>query len=472
MNALILTISAGGGHNAAAEAISEFIYKSEPDSNVVLIDTLKYISPVLDKVFIGTYLNSLKIYPKAYNYIYSASNKSDENFATAVDKLEEFIAVRLLPLIRQLKPDIILATHPFTAQMVNVLRRKYHVMTPSLVIMTDYGIHNLWIHPDIDYYIVADESMVSELVARGRREETILPLGIPVRSSFKGEVDREKTLKKIGLDPALLTVTLMGGSLGMGRIRTILNELDSIPRTFNIAVITATNEKLYDDAVEISLKSDKSIAVLKYCNFMNAMMDASDLLVTKPGGLTIAEAMISGTPLAIFAAIGGQEEQNNRFLVTNDLAIDIGNGEDCGPVIEELLFDEPRLKAMAEKTRLFAKPDSTERIYLQMRQMIEEAPSRTDFSPEADDESDEGALEKFRNLVDDFKAKVESNRAMSKVLDLVRRHDKDDQSEDYYELSEDEMIQVLEEEDDLPAEAGSPPSPPARSTKHRGGSHR
>lgn len=445
MNTLILTISAGGGHNAAAAAISDYIYQAEPNSNVVIIDTLKYISPVLDKVFIGTYLNSLKIYPKAYNFIYSASNKPDESFTLVVDKIEEMIATRLLPLLKELKPDIILATHPFTSQMVNLLRKKHKVKTPSLVVMTDYGIHTMWVHPDIDYYVVAHESMIPELTELGRTQESTLPLGIPVRASFKSEVDRTTTLEKIGLDPNLLTVTLMGGSLGMGRIRNILNELDDIPRKFNIAVITATNEKLYDEAVEISLKSDKSIAVLKYCDFMNAMMNASDLLVTKPGGLTIAEAMISGVPLAIFSAIGGQEGQNNHFLVRNGLAIDIGNGEGSGKLIEDLLFNEERLFAMAEHTKLFAKPDSTEHIYRQMKKMIEEQAELPDYSKLGNQvELDEGNIEKLRNFMDDFKAKVESNRIMSKVMDLVRRHVKEDLDETFYELSDDEVSKILE----------------------------
>src|SRR5690606_19759371 len=121
-------------------------------------------------------------------------------------------------------------------------------------------------------------------------------------------------------------------------IKTILKELDSIPRQFNIVVVAANNQKLYDEALEISLKSDKNIAVLKFCHFMDALLQATDLLVTKPGGLTVTEALITGTPMAIFKAIGGQEEQNKHFLLKNQLAIDLGDGEDSAGQIEALLF--------------------------------------------------------------------------------------------------------------------------------------
>ncbi len=453
MKTLILSISAGGGHNAAGEAISSYITQSEPESKVVVIDTLKYISPVLDKVFIGTYLNSLKFYPKAFNYLYSVSNKSDENFTQVVDRFEEIIAARLIPLIKRFKPDVILATHPFTSQMLSLLRKKKGIVIPSIVVMTDYGIHTMWVHSDIDYYVVAHESMIPELVSLGRHRETILPLGIPVRSSFQGMGDRSKTLKSIGLDPELLTITLMGGSLALGRIRNILRELDSIPRRFNIVVITANNEKLYDEATEISLNSEKSIAVLKYCNFMNDIMKASDLLVTKPGGLTIAEALISETPLAVFSAIGGQEQQNRQFLVQNGLAIDIGNGEDCALKIEKLLFDEQKLLEMAERTKAFAKPDSTRQIYLQMKKMTKEPISLSYYTDlEIQDERDASTLEKFMNFMDDFKGKVESNRITSRVMDLIRRHEKEDE-DPFYELSDEEVSQILMDSEQDPEDS-------------------
>lgn len=446
MKTLILTVSAGHGHNVAAEAIAEYVLSQEPDSTIKIVDTLKYISPVLDKVLIGTYLNSLKIYPKAFTYFFSAFNKKEDSILPILDKLDEMVALRILPLIAEVEPDVIISTHPFTTQMLSVLSEGGKLFTPTLAIITDYGSHALWIHPGIDYYIVAHESVVPELVAAGRDWETVLPYGIPIKSSFIKPADRSETLRSIGLKDDLLTVTLMGGSLALGHIKTILKELDSIPRQFNIVVVAANNQKLYDEAVDISLKSDKSIAVLKFCHFMDALMQSTDLLVTKPGGLTVTEALITGTPMAIFKAIGGQEEQNRQFLLKNGLAIDIGEGEDSAGKIESLLFHEDQLEKLRQLTRSFAKPDSTKQVYHQLRKMVDEANEAQhgrSALPAAN--LDEGFNERFKSLVEELKLRLESNRLTSAIMERVRGNARDDDEEDFYELTDEEITTLLDE---------------------------
>lgn len=439
MKTLILTVSAGHGHNAAAQAISEYIMHQDPSSDVRIVDTLKYISPVLDKVLIGSYLNALQVYPRAFTYLYSIFDKRDDNIVSLMEKVDELIAWRILPLIRESLPEVIISTHPFTTQMLSVLREEDKLRIPTLSIITDYGSHALWVHPHIDYYVVAHESVVPELVERGRSAETVLPLGIPVRTTFHEPFSREETLRSIGLTDDCLTVTLMGGSLALGNIKTILKELDSIPRTFNIVVVAGNNEKVYDEAVEISLRSEKSIAVLKFCHFMDALLQATDLLVTKPGGLTITESLITGTPLAIFKAIGGQEEQNRQFLLKNDLAISIGTGEDSAGLIEALLFHETRLHDMKERTKRFAKPHSTEAIYQLLEQMIREYEQIPAWAAVHPMEEDEGLTDKFKTMVEDIKLKLESNRVASGILELMHRR-RDDAPEDaFFELSDEEI---------------------------------
>lgn len=361
MRVLIFSVSAGGGHKNAAEALAEEIQNRDPESQVKVIDTIKYISPALDKLVIGTYLNSLKIYPNAFKALYAMSDISaeDDVFHLLTSKIQEIIAEKLIPLINDFKPDILVSTHPFTAFMLHVIRSKFGLDTPNLVILTDYGSHSMWAHTEIDKYVVADEAMIPELTVRGVKWENVEPLGIPVRRSLKTHYDRETTLRKIGLDGGKKTITLMGGSLAMGNIKSLLLQIESIPGDFNIVVVAAKNKKLYDEAVEISLISKKSITVLGYCNFINSLMQASDLLITKPGGLTVTEAMINGVPMAIFSAIPGQEAQNEKFLLRNDLAFPLKSHEDLKSIVEMILRDDPRLKAMSSRLKAKSKPDST-----------------------------------------------------------------------------------------------------------------
>lgn len=370
MKVLIMSVSAGGGHKNAAEAIEEFVKLKNKDSEIVHIDTIKYISPALHSLTIGSYLNSIKYYPNLFKYMYKFSNNSGEITYQVIKFLNSFVAEKLLPTIEELKPDIIIGTHPFTAFMIQVLREKHNLMIPNLVCITDYGSHAYWVHPDVDWYIVAHDEMVQELAIQGTTKNKVLPLGIPIKASFLGTFDKCETRKKLGLDPDKTTVTIMGGSLGMGNLKKILKQIDSIPLDIQIVFIAANNESLYEDAMKISLKSNKNIAVLKYCNFMNALMQASDLLVTKPGGLTITEAFISKLPMAIFYAIPGQEIQNAEFLLKNGLAIDLDKGKNAGEQVMSLLLDKKKMESMRKKAEEFGKPYSTKHIYNLMEKSI------------------------------------------------------------------------------------------------------
>ncbi|MFB0918101.1 MAG: glycosyltransferase, partial [Clostridiaceae bacterium] len=307
--------------------------------------------------------------------------------------------------------------------MLHMIRRKFRIDIPNMAILTDYGSHSMWAHTDIDRYIVADESMAPELTVHGVEWEDILPLGIPVKSSLKTVYDRKETLKEIGLDPNHKTIVLMGGSLAMGNLIPILEEIDNVPMDFNIVVIAANNKKLYDEAVEISLTSNKSITVLGYCNFMNSVMQASDLLITKPGGLTITEAIINGLPMLIFPAIPGQEEQNAKFLLRNNLAYNLESGEMLKTQLISILSDDKSLKAWSEKLKEKSKPDSTFKIVNTIETQIAQYKLKKEqgiptLELAAIDE--ESLNYRFTQFFKKFSDLVESNLSLDRILQKVK----------------------------------------------------
>ena len=447
MNTLILSVSAGGGHFVTARALSETIMANDPDSNVHIMDAIKYISPVLDKVVIGTYLNSLRISPKAYDLFYSTFNKTEDpdmNSNPFIEKMEELTATKLLPLIEELEAEIILSTHPFATQLVASLKKNGHIQIPCLAVITDYGIHSATVHEGMDGFVVAHESLVPEMTRRGIPEELVMPFGIPVRASFNERFSREETLGSLNLDPSLPTVTMAGGSLGLGRMKLILEELDSIQRPFNVVVITSNNQKLHKEALEIAEASDKAIIPLKYCHFMDALLQSSDLLVTKPGGLTISEALITGVPMAIFTAVGGQEKQNRQFLVKNGLALDIGSGKGSAEKIEGLLFDEARRKAMAGRTHAFARPEAAQAVYDRMALLVEEHQSMSDRDwVQYPENLDASALDKLAGFTDDLLDDLAQVPVIGGVLEKVRGYHQKHDSEHYYELTDAEVEEIL-----------------------------
>lgn len=371
MKAMILSVATGGGHGRAAEAIKESILHNEPDSEVLIIDTIKYVSPFLDKLVVGTYLQSIKYYPSVYKYLYEHSDEEGK-FVKPTALGNDFITKHLHPTVKEFDPDIIISTHPFTAQMLSILRSKFGWQKASLVVMTDYASHAFWIHHHVDAYVVSNEDMVDELVSRGRNREMIFTYGIPISSSFKNFAPKEETYRKYNLDPTTKVVTVMGGSLGLGNIVKIVEELINLPLDLQVLVLTGSNEKLFDEMTELAQFSDKKILPIEYSDSVNNILSITDLLITKPGGLTMTESFIAGTPLAIYSAIPGQEVQNADYLLRHDLAIDLSSGEQCGSLLESLLSDDEALEKMKLNSKTYAKPDAADKIYGLCKRLIYE----------------------------------------------------------------------------------------------------
>jgi len=363
MKVMILSVSAGGGHEHAAEAIRRHIMSKNQNSEIIIIDTLKYINPIIDKVVIGSYLKSLKVSPALYGKLYNHS-KADEGIATAISSIfNEAMTFKLLPLINKLRPDILICTHPFPTEMVSILKGKNKLNIPCVSVITDYYCHYLCLHPDIDSYVVSNCDMIDDMISKGINKDAIYNLGIPVIPEFLINYDRSKTLKELNLREHVTTILVMGGSLGMGKIKTIYKELIKVKEDIQIIVITGNNKKLYSELQIIKESSPKETRIIGFTNKVNMFMQSCDLLLTKPGGLTIAESLICGIPLVLFSPIPGQEEKNAEFLTKHNLAVNISDIDKCSSIIEDLLSDKSRLDDMKSNCRHYSKPNSGEDIY-------------------------------------------------------------------------------------------------------------
>ena len=355
MDTLILSVAAGGGHLHAAQAIKEYILMDDASSKVEVIDTLRYINPLLDKMIIGSYLKTIKVSPSLFGRLYNHA-ENDEGLATVSNKINELMADKLLPFIKNFNPKIIIATHPFPLEMITILKKKGLINIPLITILTDYAPHTFWIHNGVDAYIVSNIDMKKEMVSRGVLENIIFDIGIPILSDFTKKYDRKEILSSLNLDPYKKTILIMGGSLGIGKISEIYNELCKVDLEIQIIVITGNNKKLYSELINLKTDSKKETRIIGYTNEVTKYMQGSDLLLTKPGGLTITEALVSNIPLAIFCPIPGQEQKNADFLLRHNLAITLNDGKNCKDIINNLLRSEEKLKDMKNNCTIYSKP--------------------------------------------------------------------------------------------------------------------
>lgn len=369
MNILILSASTGGGHMRASQAIQNYMDDHDKSANVKIVDSLLYINPVLNKTITSGYVYLATKTPRIYGKIYELTNK-EERWISFVSRLNYLFANKLLPLIDEFKPDVIITTHPFPTEMVSILKSKELINIPLVCIMTDYSPHKTWVNEKVDAYVVSNDDMVKKMSAIGVREELIYPYGIPIEQVFFEKKDKDLVLHELELNTNIPTILMMAGSFGVTNVFKIYEDIINIDRDFQVIIITGKNQKLYDEFNRIIDNSKKRTKLIYFTDEVNKFMQAADMIITKPGGLTITEALASNIPMAIFDAIPGQEEENADFLINHNMAIKLEKEQSCDKLIEELLINKEKLNDMKEACRSFDKNDSSKNIYALINELI------------------------------------------------------------------------------------------------------
>lgn len=372
MKILLLTAATGGGHLRASNAVERYI-RDNTGHDVKSVDTLKAVGRFLDKTVCDSYLFMAKKVPALFGRLYKQTNKQNL-FSDLVPKLSGMFSNLLLPAIEAYHPDVIITTHPFATEMVSDLKEDGSVTAPLICILTDYGVHRAWIADYVDAYVVASDDMVPELMTFGVPKEKIYPFGIPVHDVFFDREDRSMILRDLNFDPELPTLLFMAGSFGVSNIIKLYRDLTETNVKMQIIVITGRNRKLYE-AFEKELASGARLPtrLIYFTDEVEKYMHASDLLVTKPGGLTVSEALACNLPLAVFDAIPGQEEDNANFLKTHDMGVRLHKGDDFAEQISSLLMEKQKLQAVRENCEEFDKSQSIPNLLVLIRTLTKNA---------------------------------------------------------------------------------------------------
>ena len=369
MKILIFYASYGGGHLNAAKSIHECLKNDYKDKNidVELIDCMKYVNKALEKMTTKAYNEMAKKMPWAWGRIYSDSQRGP--LAHITSRSNKIMAIKLLRLLREKQPDLIISTHPFGSQMCSYLKRKGKISAKIATIMTDFAPHDQWLvgSDDTDYYFVAHENMKKYLLRKGIPNTKVFATGIPLSSKFLITFDKEKIFKKLNLKPDKKTILFFGGGeFGLGKTRTveIFEGFVKYCTDMQIIAISGKNEKMKMafEKIVSGYQRKGNVLVFEYTSQVPEFMNISDLVVTKPGGLTTTESLASHLPMVIINPIPGQEEKNAKFLVKNGIAIWIKKEDNVIEVLENLFSHPETLETMKENTKKLAKLHSTKDI--------------------------------------------------------------------------------------------------------------
>lgn len=364
---LIFYGSYGGGHLSAARSIKEYIDTNYQDTETCIVDCIEYVNKALNKVTTKAYSEMAKNAHWVWKKVYYGAESGP--FSKLNDKTQKLLSIKLNKILQTYKPDLIISTHPFSSHMCAILKKKKKINTKIATIITDYAPHSQWLMHSvyIDYFFVAHDGMKEDLLKRGIKEKQIKVTGIPLSNRFLAHYNKEKILSEFNLSPDKRTVLFFaGGEQGFGKDK-IFNMLKSIIETFpnlQVIAISGKNEKIkqqFDNLVS-KTNSDETVKVLKYTNKIPELMSVSDLVITKPGGLTTTESLASGLPIIVINPIPGQEEENAEFLEEKGVGIWIKKNDNIEDELYKVLNSEEKLQSMKINARLLAKKNSTRDI--------------------------------------------------------------------------------------------------------------
>ena len=373
MNVLIFTASTGGGHKRAAAAIEAKIRSLSPETNVTVIDGMKAIGKVYNTTICKGYHIMATKTPAVYGKLYKLTDKN-VSFSKLLTKSNEMMASELLDVIEENDPDVIIICHSFITNMVSRLKEKGKLNVKAISLITDYDAHRSYVSPCIDAFVVAEPQMTEKLrQAYGVPDSKIYPLGIPTFDRFSVSETKEELCKRERLDPAIPTVLMMAGSFGVTGVLDFYEQLAVTDEPLQIIVITGRNIRLFDHLDrKIQELGAKNTKLLYFVDNVEDYMHIADVIVTKPGGLTVTESIACGLPMAIYSAFPGQEADNVTFLLNHNAAV-LVDKEDGAQEILSLLHSPERLQEMKENCKRLAHPNAAEDIFRLAQKLCGEA---------------------------------------------------------------------------------------------------
>lgn len=367
----VLFISApiGSGHIRAAQSIQQALKDMRPDIETQLTNVFDFFNPKLGKTILAFYLQILKLYPKLYGMAYGWGNSS--RFALwGRQVISRYLANRMLHYINDYKPAAIVCTHATPAGLVANLLQRGLIHTPSIGVVTDFIIHRLWVYPELTHYYVAHQGMRSFLADYNITLNRSSVSGIPIMPQFTNKQEKTSTLRKLGLNDFIKTVLIMGGGAGIMPLDLIVRACCELDDPIQLIVVAGHNQSMYNKLAQIKNTASKPILLYSYTDNVHELMGASDLLVSKPGGVSSAEALAMGLPLIIFKPIPGVEEANTDYLIRTGAAVRADTLEEVKELVKTLLRENQRRESMQNLSFVAGKPQAAACIAEEILHMI------------------------------------------------------------------------------------------------------
>lgn len=352
---LIVSASIGSGHHQAARAIAAELARRQDNLQITIADFMEDTDSYLAAFMKEAYLKMLELSPNMYDLVYRVSQAPLPGFK-AQGLLARVLQGGMAQLVRRHRPDLIIATHPFPCGAAAYLRDSRRLRSPLVGVITDFAVHRLWVYEHVDAYFVAAPEIKRELSALGVPARRIYASGIPVHPQFTANAGGRGILGELSLAADQPLVLLMGGGLGMGGIRQALASMDELKLPLQFVVLAGKNKELQGKLQEETKNLRHAVRVLGYTDRIPELMRAAAMLVTKPGALTVCEALVSETPLLLYEPIPGQEWENAVFLTQRGVALWAKNRQELKDGVTTLLTRPEQVEKLRKEAEALRRP--------------------------------------------------------------------------------------------------------------------
>lgn len=358
---LILTASYGWGHHKVAQVLQAAFRRAGAEATVV--DHFReLVHPLFDSASRALYYWVLRRAPRLWGAAYWLGDQipTTSPLLLGVNRLG---ARKLDRLLGATAPDLVVSVHATPAGALSELRRRGRSRIPHVTVFTDFVAHTQWIFEDVSCYFVPALEIANDLSARGVPRERIVVSGVPVAEEFARPLDRAATRLALGLSARAPVLLLMGGGQGsLGGLETSVRVLLEVDRPFQALVVAGRGEGFADRLRGLCRGREGQFRIFGYTETVRHFMAAADLLVTKAGGITLAESMAAELPIVFFGSLPGQEARNERFATGVGIALVARSREELREAIFRPFDDPGVLLALRENIRRVRRPRAAESV--------------------------------------------------------------------------------------------------------------
>jgi processive 1,2-diacylglycerol beta-glucosyltransferase len=371
---LILTLSVGWGHVSAAEVIRRALLDGTDNVVVQVVDALELARRWFSWVYVDSYWWMLRRAPWMWRRLFERRQRKRHR-ATAPAWVFRRGCVEVLRRIKFFAPHEVIVTEIGAAEVAALAKREGWFSAPILAVQTDFQTEPPWVQREIDMYCVGSEEARRQLIGWGVSANRILVCGVPIDPSFALPFEVAELAQALGLDPQRPIVLVMGGGMGPAPLDAIVESLQLCGKPLQVIAVAGHDQRIQERLERLRGKVALELRTFGWTDTVPELMAVADLLITKPGGVTSAEALAAGLPMLLTHPIPGPEERHLRYLVEAGVALRAGRLEDIPSLTVQLLGQEERLEAMASRARELARPGAAHAVAQVSRALLDRGAS-------------------------------------------------------------------------------------------------